>query len=73
VNIGKKGARATVGLPGTGISYREKLSGPASKTSQHNQTAVAGLDEAEGDGTWLLWFIGAVAVGMVLYGVFLAK
>lgn len=27
VNIGKKGARANLGLPGTGISYSQKLDG----------------------------------------------
>jgi hypothetical protein len=45
VNIGKKGTRATVGLPGTGISYSEKLSGQTKKTIQHDQSSIAGTDE----------------------------
>jgi hypothetical protein len=29
VNVGKKGVTGTVGIPGTGLSYTEKLSGPS--------------------------------------------
>lgn len=65
VNIGKKGTRATVGLPGTGISYGEKVSGtPAQDGRQQEQLAA----KEEGDGTWFLWLIAAVAIGMVIYG-----
>jgi hypothetical protein len=65
VNIGKKGTRATVGLPGTGLGYSEKISGPADQDGQqHKQLAT----KEEGDGTWFLWFIAAVALGMVIYG-----
>lgn len=28
VNIGKRGVRGTVGVPGSGLSYSERLSGP---------------------------------------------
>ena len=28
INIGERGTRGTVGLPGTGISYSEKIDGP---------------------------------------------
>ncbi len=73
VNFGKKGTRATVGLPGTRISYSEKISGPATKATQHEEPAITGVVEGEGDGTWFLWFIAAVAVGMVIYGVLWAK
>ncbi|RFO94800.1 DUF4236 domain-containing protein [Rhodoferax lacus] len=65
VNIGKNGTRTTVGLPGTGISYSKKVSGPAGQ--QVHQQAFATIME-EGDGSWFLWFIAAVAVGMVIYG-----
>jgi len=71
VNIGKKGTRATVGLPGTGISYSEKLSDSSPTTSQNDQTANAGSGEV--DGTWFLWFIALIAVGMVIYGVLWAR
>lgn len=42
VNVSKKGTRATVGIPGTGISYSEKLSEPAfSKISKENNNTDA--------------------------------
>jgi hypothetical protein len=58
VNIGKRGTRGTVGIPGTGISYSEKLSSPAS-----------GQDPAPTTGPgWLGWFvIGLVVVVVWLF------
>jgi hypothetical protein len=47
-----------VGLPGTGISYSEQLSGKGAGEA----------DKGSDSGTWLLWLIAALAVGMVLYG-----
>ncbi|GAC1605449.1 MAG: hypothetical protein NVS3B2_11940 [Ramlibacter sp.] len=38
VNIGKRGTRATVGLPGTAVSYCEKLSGRSSPGRQPDRT-----------------------------------
>lgn len=58
VNISDKGTRGTVGLPGTGISYSEQLSGKGAGEA----------DKGSDSGTWLLWLIAALAVGMVLYG-----
>ena len=73
VNIGKRGTRATVGLHGTGIGYSAKLSTPVKTAISQKQAAIAGADKGEGDGTWFLWFIAAVAVGMIVYGVLWAK
>ena len=42
VNLGERGARGTVGLPGTGISYSEKLSGPAAGGGDHKKTRRSG-------------------------------
>jgi hypothetical protein len=59
VNIGGKGARATVGIPGTGISYSQSISTPAHAPAQ----------PSESDGSWLLWAMAALAMGMLVYGV----
>ena len=64
VNLSKKGTRTTVGVPGTGISYSELKSSP--KTVQDTPVEESG-------GTWFLWLIGAVAAGMVLYGLFTSR
>jgi hypothetical protein len=60
-----KATRATVGLPGTDISYNKKVSGPAAQDCQQPEQLAT---KEEGDGTWFLWFIAAVALGMVIYG-----
>jgi len=52
VNIGKNGVTGNAGIPGTGLSYREKLSGkPASALGQP-----------------VLWLILFAVLGMVLGG-----
>ena len=56
---GKRGARVTVGIPGTGLSYSERLSEP------HLQDAPA--PAGMGFGALLLWGFAVLMVGMVLY------
>ena len=52
INIGKDGVTGNAGIPGTGLSYREKLSGkPASALAQP-----------------LMWLIVIAALGFVLGG-----
>lgn len=43
LNIGPRGTRGTVGLPGTGISYSEKLSGPQQPSRGSGAGFVFGL------------------------------
>jgi hypothetical protein len=64
VNVSERGTKATVGLPGTGLSYSEQLSKP----EQHG-SAPAEQPQDENSGSWLLWVLFLLAVGMVLYGV----
>lgn len=52
LNIGKKGVTGNAGIPGTGVSYREKLSGKS----------LGAL------GRPLIWLIVLTALGLVLGG-----
>ncbi|WP_413775368.1 DUF4236 domain-containing protein [Psychrobacter sp. YP14] len=38
INIGKRGTTASTGLPGTGLSYTQKLSGPAKSRSAKSRS-----------------------------------
>ena len=67
VNLSKKGTRTTVGLPGTGISYTE------TSASRKPTPAAAQATGSDGDGTWFLWVIAALAVGMVAYGLLTSR
>lgn len=52
INIGKNGVTGNAGIPGTGLSYREKLSGKSPSAL----------------GTALVWLIVIAAVGATLGG-----
>jgi len=54
------GNGTTVGIPGTGMSYSERVSG-------NKAAPEPGEPEAQGSGNWLLWVIAAIFVGGVLY------
>lgn len=41
INIGKRGTTASTGLPGTGLSYTQKLSGPAKSRSVKSRSVKA--------------------------------
>uniref|UniRef100_A5WEI8 DUF4236 domain-containing protein n=1 Tax=Psychrobacter sp. (strain PRwf-1) TaxID=349106 RepID=A5WEI8_PSYWF len=41
INIGKRGTTASTGLPGTGLSYTQKLSGPAKSRSAKSRSVKA--------------------------------
>lgn len=41
VNVGKRGVRGTVGIPGSGLSYSERLSGPRVAHAQPNASTWA--------------------------------
>lgn len=52
INIGKNGVTGNAGIPGTGLSYREKLSGKSPSAL----------------GTALVWLLVIAAVGITLGG-----
>lgn len=58
VNVGKRGTRGTVGLPGTGISYSEDLSTSGQANGRHGM----------GFGALLAWGLVALVVGLVVFG-----
>lgn len=63
VNIGgKDGARATAGIPGSGLSYTEHLHREPSPGQQPGQTSGFGL------GKLLLIGLAVLAVYLVLFG-----
>ena len=57
VNVSKRGVRGTVGIPGTGMSYSEKLGGRTSRA----RIASRGLNAAGSQGTTsgkpIVWFV----------------
>ena len=59
---GTRGARVTVGIPGTGVSYSERLDSTAEQ--QHGAPA-----QGMGFGALLMWGFAVLFVGMALYGV----
>lgn len=68
VNLGKDGATGNVGIPGTGLSYRQKITGNSTHVSeqgaaQPEQGVQAG---AGGAGIWKWLFFAAVMVIFVL-------
>jgi hypothetical protein len=61
LNIGgKRGPRATVGLPGTGLSYTERLRGPDQKATPDD------TPERKGSLRWIVWVLAAVVFVCVL-------
>jgi uncharacterized protein DUF4236 len=61
LNVGPKGTRATVGIPGTGLSYSEKVS---VSHEDHKQIYYSSPAEAAGGNlTWLV--MAAILVGVV--------
>ena len=59
VNIGKNGAKGTAGLPGTGLSYSERLSEPAPGAVDQVERAPGGI----GFGTLL---VGAIVLLIIV-------
>jgi hypothetical protein len=57
LTFGKRGTRATVGIPGTGISYTETL--PRHQQETENQQAVheAALPRVSSARTWLILLV----------------
>lgn len=65
VNIGKGGATGNVGIPGTGLSYREKIGGDTEPVQEDVPNQSAQNTQA-GAGIWKWLFIAAVVVIFVL-------
>jgi hypothetical protein len=63
INLGaKRGARVTVGIPGTGISYSESA-GAAPRSSPDRPSSGIGF------GALFLWGLAVLFVGLALYGI----
>ena len=71
VNLGKGGATGNVGIPGTGLSYREKIGGDHTSSQEHvpsqlEQNDQTGSNGSNGSGVWKWLFFAAVLVIVVL-------
>ena len=68
VNLGKNGATGNVGIPGTGLSYREKIIGNSRSVSDQDAAQPEqGVQVASsGAGIWKWLFFAAVVVIVVL-------
>lgn len=64
LTFGRRGTRATVGIPGTGISYAETLPRHDQQTEQHD-SAQASTQRSASVGGWLaLLILLAIAAGV---------
>lgn len=59
VNLGKDGAQSTVGIPGTGLSYRSKLTG--------GKTTAAPAASTAKSGRWRAVFGFAIIAGLAVW------
>jgi len=68
VNLGKDGATGNVGIPGTGLSYRQKITGDSTPVSEQDPTQSEPMvqGDASGAGIWKWLFFAAVVVIVVL-------
>lgn len=68
VNVGKDGATGNVGIPGTGVSYRQKITGNSTPVSEQDagQPEQGVQADAVGAGIWKWLFFAAVVVIVVL-------
>jgi hypothetical protein len=71
VNFGKDGATGNVGIPGTGLSYREKIGVDLISSQEHvpNQIQQNNQTGSDGTGAWKWLFFAAVVVIVVLLAV----
>lgn len=69
LNFGKKGATGNVGIPGTGLSYREKIGSSSIQDQEHEP--IKPEQEAEsadsGAGIWKWLFFAALVLIVVLF------
>ena len=68
VNLGKDGATGNVGIPGTGLSYRQKITGNQTPVSEQDATQPESIIQADASGAriWKWLFFAAVVVIVVL-------
>ena len=68
VNLGKDGATGNIGIPGTGLSYREKITGNPTTVTEQDSTQPEQRVQTEtgGAGIWKWLFFAAVVVIVVL-------
>ena len=65
VNLGKGGSTGNVGIPGTGLSYREKIGGELTTSQEHVPNQLEQNDQT-GSGDWKWLYFAAVLVIVVL-------
>ena len=68
VNLGKEGATGNVGIPGTGLSYRQKITGNQTPVTEQDATPPESIIQADASGAkiWKWLFFAAVVVVVVL-------
>jgi hypothetical protein len=68
VNLGKDGATGNVGIPGTGLSYRQKITGNPTPVSEQDAEQPEQGVQADAGSAWIWkWlFFAAVVVIVVL-------
>jgi hypothetical protein len=68
VNLGKDGASGNVGIPGTGLSYRQKITGNSTPVSEQDAAQPEQGEQADAGaaGIWKWLFFAAVVVIFVL-------
>jgi hypothetical protein len=68
VNLGKDGATGNLGIPGTGLSYREKIGGDLTSSQENmpNQTEQNNQTGSDGSRAWKWLFIASVVIIVVL-------
>ena len=68
VNLGKDGSTGNVGIPGTGLSYRQKITSDSTPVSEQDATQSEPVVQGDtsGAGIWKWLFFAAVVVIVVL-------
>lgn len=65
LTFGKRGTRATVGIPGTGISYSETLPRNQQQTEHQERVQDAAPPTATSSRTWLILLILLATAGLI--------
>ena len=69
MNLGKDGATGNVGIPGTGLSYRQKITGNPTPVSEQDAEQPEQGVQADAGGAWIwkwLFFVAVVVIVVLL-------